>query len=242
MLAVAREQRVHHRERPSPHGGDVGKVDHDAAPAGEIRLAHNEGGQEALDGEQQPAVAVRDRGAIVADAHGAAGQSQRFDDGSDVLLVQQADASRVARWQGPPNSCGDPAVRAHEAERVASMREIFGKVGLHEMVRTAVQRERVERLPVQALEEFDVLCLHVREEPLAAACGRGADGEPHKLGTDTADTPEMPVHAEAGTPPQAGLRLVDAHHADHCIGGTRDAAQRHQRNGDLIDAIMVVVL
>ena len=53
-IAFARgPDRIDHRDRPSAHGGDVGDIDHDAAPAGEPRIAGHELVHEAFDGEQQ---------------------------------------------------------------------------------------------------------------------------------------------------------------------------------------------
>ena len=56
---------------PSAHRGDVGDIDHGAAPAGEPWIAGDEFVHEAFDGEQQIAIAVGDSSTIVADRNDA---------------------------------------------------------------------------------------------------------------------------------------------------------------------------
>ena len=65
--SLGRPDRIDHGDRPPAHGGNVRDVHHDAAPSGKPRIARDELVHEAFDREQQKAVAVRDRGAIVAD-------------------------------------------------------------------------------------------------------------------------------------------------------------------------------
>jgi hypothetical protein len=89
-------QRIDDRQRPSAHGVDVADVDHHAAIAGEPRRSADEILDEALDREQQIAVAIRDGGAIITDRHrrhGMIGTLKHAQDFGDVALVQEATAA-----------------------------------------------------------------------------------------------------------------------------------------------------
>ena len=90
-LAVGPD-RVDHGERPAAHRRDVGEIDHHAAPAGEPGIGGDESVEETLDGEQQMAVGVGNRRAIVADAHGRAGEAEPLGDEADVGLRRDAGA------------------------------------------------------------------------------------------------------------------------------------------------------
>ncbi len=99
-LDIARRpDRVDHGDGPAAHRGNVGDVDHHPAPAGEPGIAGDELVHEAFDGEQQKAVAVGDRGAIVADRDGRrARQTEPLGHGRDVALG--FEAAPIAQRRG----------------------------------------------------------------------------------------------------------------------------------------------
>src|SRR5207237_6228276 len=79
--------RIDDGDRPSAHRGNVGDVDHGAAPARKPRIAGDEFVHETFDGEQQIAVAVRYRGAVVADRDRVVTrQTERLSHRRDVAL------------------------------------------------------------------------------------------------------------------------------------------------------------
>jgi hypothetical protein len=86
---------VDDRKRAPAHGRHVAEIDHDPAIAGEVRIGGDEAVDEALDGQQQVAVAIGNGGAIVAHRYRgvAVAQSQARNDGIDVALVR--DAARI---------------------------------------------------------------------------------------------------------------------------------------------------
>ncbi len=109
-VEVAAPERVHHRERAAAHGGDVAGVDHDAAPAREPGQRPDEAAEEALDREQQPAIPVRDGGAVVADAHRPAGQLEALQQRRQVGLVREP--ARLAQRRRQRLQCCDRTIRS----------------------------------------------------------------------------------------------------------------------------------
>ena len=80
-------ERVDHRGRAAAHGRDIAEVDHHAAIAGEPGLGRHEGVDEAFDREKRVAVAVRDRGAVVADRNRRRFEAERRDRTRDIALA-----------------------------------------------------------------------------------------------------------------------------------------------------------
>ena len=105
--------RVDDRERPAAHRRDIGEVDHHAAPSGEPGIGGDKGVDKALDGEQQMAVAVGNRGAIVADRNCGAAQSEAFGDDADIGLGGEAGA--VAQPRAPALERGGVHLRPPSA-------------------------------------------------------------------------------------------------------------------------------
>ena len=106
-------------------------------------------------------------------------------------------------------------------------RRVVGQIGLHEMMRAAVQLDLVQRLPVQALEQRRVLALHVGQEAAAAARMGGADGETDQRGADArrcGGTRRCTASREPHHTP--GSACVDAHGADDLVGATPSDDER----------------
>ena len=76
---------------------------------------------------------------------------------------------------------------------------------LHQPVRPAVQRFRLQRRPVQATEQRQVLRLHVGKEGVTASRVRAGHRETDQRGAEPAVAAEGRMHREARTPPQAGV-------------------------------------
>ncbi len=117
------------RGRPAAHGGDVRQVDHDRAPAGEPRIGGHEFVDEAFDGKEEIAVAVRDRRAIVADRTSSrrrAGEGLRRE--RDVALRGEAAAF---------------AQSAPRRRRIASSRPSRGLLGQGEKARLDLRERRI---------------------------------------------------------------------------------------------------
>ena len=84
---AGRPDGVYNGDGAAAHGGDVGDVHHDAAPPGEPGIGGDKLIDETFDRQQQVAVSVGDRGAIVADTDGIArGEAQLVRDARDIGL------------------------------------------------------------------------------------------------------------------------------------------------------------
>lgn len=83
---------INHSDRPATHGGDVGDVHHDAAPAGKPGVGGDELVHETFDGKKQMTVAIGQGGAIVADGNPLPLQAESCCDRADILLGGDAAA------------------------------------------------------------------------------------------------------------------------------------------------------
>ena len=103
MGLVAAPQGVDHGDRASAHGRDVADIDHHPAEAGEIRIGGHEPVHEPFDGEEEVAVAIGNRGAIVAQGHGerTVAQAEPPDHRVDVAFMgEAAPVSEMSRDLG----------------------------------------------------------------------------------------------------------------------------------------------
>src|SRR5258705_12206362 len=101
------------------------------------------------------------------------------------------------------------------------------KIGLHEMVRPAVDLELVDCVPVQSAEQDCVLTLHMREEALATHGMRRRHGKTDQGGAECADPTIVRSDREPRSTPDSWLRLMDSDRADNVL---RDAARRSDCN------------
>ena len=217
-LAVPAPQGIDHGDRPSAHGGNVGNIDHDPAIAGEPGFAGDEFIEEALDGEEKVTIAVRNGGAIVADRNRRRpAKAEGFHHGIDIALMAkalglgQAAGEILDRHQRPrPISTAKPFSPIGEAR-------IMGQIGRHQVMFPAVQGDTLQTLPMQALEQGDVLGLDMGQEPGAApghrtrdreadqAAAQGAQAPPGRIDRQPRATPEArPVRGECARCPPPG--------------------------------------
>ena len=96
LFAAIRPDRIDDGDRPAAHRGDIRDVDHHPAPAGKPWVGGDEFVDEAFDGEEQVAVAIRDRRAVVADRNRRRRrEAELLGDRPDVGL--RGKATRVAQ-------------------------------------------------------------------------------------------------------------------------------------------------
>ena len=146
-------------------------IDHHAAPAGEPWVGGDEGVDEALDRKQEMPVAIRNRGAVVADGNRRARRARGAPRRRRYRPWPRAPGSRAKR--------GDEGVQfgrvhlrrpfaARRSRAPARGRADRRQIGAHLEVRPAEQVDLVERLPMHLAEERPVLRLHMREKGRAA--------------------------------------------------------------------------
>lgn len=87
------------------------------------------------------------------------------------------------------------------------------------MMRTAVERDLVDGVPVQPAEHRCVLRLHVREEAPAAARVRGANRKTDQRSAQRRNPAIARSDGKPRAPPDAGFRFVDADGADDFLRG-----------------------
>ena len=92
--------RIHDGNRTSPHGRDIGEIDHYPAPTGKPGVGGDKLVHEAFNGKQQVAVAIRYGRAIIAHRNGLLGQPQSPGDGPDILLGRDIAALAEAVGKG----------------------------------------------------------------------------------------------------------------------------------------------
>ena len=93
--------RIHHGHRSAAHRRHIGEIDHHAAPAGKPGIGGDEFVHEPFDGEEQIAVAIRYRGAIIPHRHGTgAGYAEPRGDLANVAFGGQARARPQRSGQG----------------------------------------------------------------------------------------------------------------------------------------------
>ena len=237
---------IDHRDRPSAHGGDVGDVDHDAAPAREPRIAGHELVHEAFNGEQQVTVAVRDRRTVVADRNGRAGRhAEPRCDRRQCRAWRRRRGSpagwrRDRRARRPSMSIRRPSWAATGSRSPHRRSAGTGEIGLHEVMRTAAQHDLFDRAPMQALKQQRILRLDVGVEALAAARVGGGDGEADQRRAERADAAILGSDSETRAPPFVRLGLVDTHGADDLVRRDTERRDRDQRDRDGIDVVAVV--
>ena len=242
-LAVGPD-RIDDRDRPAAHRGDVGEVDHHAAPAGEPGVGGDEFVDEAFDGEQQIAVAVRNRGAIVADRN------------------RGAARGRAVRRRAPMSALAarPRAVAQRRASRSKSAPSISGRLPRARRSRSPARGRADRRRGRRASSDAAGRAARPRRaspnasggtaDRSAPGHGRGrsgspshaprTDGEPDQRRADRADAAIVAVDREPRAPPEARRLLVDAHRADHPVGGDAEHRERDDRDGVVVDRVAVV--
>lgn len=137
----------------------------------------------------------------------------------------------------------------------------MAQVGLHVDVAEAVELGFAERLPMEAVEEFFVLLLHVGEEAITADGVGGGDGFVNEAGTEGSETfvdglviananagaqlgeaAEALFYTEAAAIPQAGFAFVDANKADDFIHHASDEGGADEGDGVVVDLVAIMIV
>ncbi len=114
------------------------------------------------------------------------------------------------------------------------------QIGLHKMMRPAVEFGLLDGAPMEALEQQRVLALHMGKEAAAAARMRRGYRKLDERGADRADAAKFRRDRKARSPPDARLRLVDAHGADDLVRRDGKGGERHDWDRDIVDRVAIV--
>src|SRR5882724_5964176 len=109
------------------------------------------------------------------------------------------------------------------------------------MMRTSMNLDFLDRVPVKPPKERCVLALDVGEEAPAAACMRRRHREADERRAERADSAIVRSDGEARSPPCSGLALVDADSANHFMGNDAKRRDGHDGDRDFVDLVAVVV-
>ena len=108
------------------------------------------------------------------------------------------------------------------------------------MMRTPVQDDFVDRVPVQSLKHRRVLRLHMGIETLAAARMRRADGKADQRRAERRNPPVLGGDGKPRAPPNPRLHLVDTHRADDFLRGDGERREGNDRDRYIVDRVAVV--
>ncbi len=100
-------------------------------------------------------------------------------------------------------------------------RRVIGEIGLHQMMREAMNLDFVQSAPTHAPKQGDVLALNVREKLLAAARMRRRYRKANQRRAQSSHLAKRFGHGETRSPPDTGRAFVDAHGANNNVVDNR---------------------